>query len=246
MIVNKTHDGFRIIFHSAHGLLAGKIANELLPSLRPEPWFETLIAVTDHDDRQLNFKEKEYLSGLGMPIDFKDEKPTVYQILKRIKRITKEAKNKSSWTRLLISFHIEFLYGHLLKSSVYLKQFFDEEFKIRKTILKLYKIGDAKAKESYEFLRFCDRLSLILCKDETPELGRLLEINTSINNIRYFVKSNEDDSIIIEPWIFKNSDFDLCIEEQYLRASQFKSQKDFECQLMKVTPSLKHWVLRKN
>lgn len=246
MIVNQTHDGFRIIFHAAHGLLAGKIANALLPSFRPEPWFETLVAITDHDDRQLNFEEKNYLSVLGVPIDFIDEKQNIYEILKRIKRITREAKNKSSWTRLMISFHIEFLYGALAETSSYLKQFFIEDANERTVILKLYNLSIEQARANYEVLRFCDRLSLILCKDETPALGRLLEINHSIKDKTYFVKQNKEGHITIEPWVFQTNVIELCVEERYLEVAQFKSQKDFETQLMQESPSLKCWKLHKN
>ena len=59
MIVRKSSEGFHIIYQAAHGLLAGKIAQELKHKFRPPYWLETLVAVIEHDDQQLNFEEKK-------------------------------------------------------------------------------------------------------------------------------------------------------------------------------------------
>lgn len=241
MIVNKSVKGLHIILHEAHGLLAGKIANEIATEFRPVNWFETLIAVCEHDDRQLNFDEKDYLSEIGVPLDFTEDSSTVKEVLVRMKRILKSAENKSSWVRLLISYHLEFIYSSLIEDSKQIKQFFKNEEKSRQESLLMYNVTEKKAKEYYEFLRFCDRLSLILCKDETPEGQRLLEINTSINGICYFIKKNEDNKLVIKPWIFDSPKFEISVEERILKKTQFTSSRNFEEILMNSVPNLKKW-----
>ena len=228
MIVNKSIQGLHIIFHEAHGLLAGKIASEISAEYRPSHWFETLIAVCEHDDRQLNFEEKDYLSHLGVPLDFTEDKSSVQEVIERMNRILKSVGNKSLWTKLLISYHLEFIYSDLKEDSKKVREFFINEEEVRNHILKLFKISDKKARTYYEFLRFCDRLSLILCKDEAPDANRLLEINTSINGNTYFIKKTEDDKLTITPWIFSTSEFELSVEERILKETQFSSSKDFE------------------
>lgn len=245
MIVNKSIVGIHIIFHEAHGLLAGKIANEIAVHYRPMHWFETLIAVCEHDDRQLNFDEKNYLSDIGVPLDFTEEKSSVHDVLIRMQRILKSATNKSLWVKLLISYHLEFIYGHLEKNSKRISALFKAEEISRKTILDVFNISDKKARTYYEFLRFCDRLSLILCNDETPEDGRLLEINTSIDGKTYFIKKNENDELIISPWIFTASEFELSIEERVLKVTQFVSSHQFETALMHTIPNFKKWTIMK-
>lgn len=245
MIVNKSIKGIHIIFHEAHGLLAGKIANEIAHEYRPIHWFETLIAVCEHDDRQLNFKEKDYLSDIGVPLDFTEESSTVSEVLVRMKRILKSAGNKSLWVKLLISYHLEFIYSHLMGESKKIKNFFLREEKVRRHILKQFKISDKQARIYYEFLRFCDRLSLILCNDEAPDAGRLLEINTSINGETYFISKTENDELIIKPWIFTTHTFELSVEERILKDTQFKSAAEFESVLINTTPEFKKWVLKK-
>lgn len=245
MIVNITKDGLHIIYHAAHGLLAGKIANFILEKYRPSPWFETLVAVTEHDDRQLNFSEKNYLSDLGMPTDFTEENETVNQVIKRMRRVINHTNSKSSWSRLLVSYHLEFLYGELRHKSKRINVFFSKEEAQRSNILQLYSSTEAQAKRDYQFLRFCDRLSLILCKDETPDLGRTIEINTSINNIKFLIKKAEEEQLTIEPWIFNENSFELSVEERYIKTTHFQSSTDFEQTLMHTKPTLKKWLLIK-
>lgn len=245
MIVNKSIVGIHIIFHEAHGLLAGKIANEIALQHRPIHWFETLIAVCEHDDRQLNFNEKNYLSEIGVPLDFTEEKFTIQDVMIRMHRVLNSASIKSLWVKLLISYHLEFIYAHLTKRSKRINVFFMEQEQVRKTILKEFKISDKKARTYYEFLRFCDRLSLILCKDEVPEGGRLLEINTSIAGKTYFIKKTKNDELIISPWIFSADHFELSIEERILRETQFTSSTQFEAILMNSLPKFKKWILMK-
>jgi hypothetical protein len=66
MIVRKTHRGLHVIFQASHGLLAGKIAEQLKIKYRPSLWLDTLVAIVEHDDQQLDFKENNYLSELGI------------------------------------------------------------------------------------------------------------------------------------------------------------------------------------
>ncbi len=246
MIVNKSVVGIHIILHEAHGLLAGKIANEIAVEYRPIHWFETIIAICEHDDRQLNFDEKEYLSDIGVPLDFTEERASIKDVMKRMKRILKSAGNKSLWVKLLISYHLEFIYSHLVDESKQITEFFQDEEQARNLILKQFKISDKKARTFYEFLRFCDRLSLILCKDETPECNRLLEINTSINGETYFIKKTEKDELIITPWIFSSTAFELSIEERILKETQFPSSEKFETALMDTKPQFKKWTILKS
>lgn len=246
MIVNKSVVGIHIILHEAHGLLAGKIANEIAVKYRPIHWFETLIAVCEHDDRQLDFDETNYLSDIGVPLDFTEGSSPASEVLKRMKRILKSASNKSSWVRLLISNHLDTIYSHLAQDNKQVKDFLEKEEKERQESLKQFKISDKKARTYYEFLLFCDRLSLILCKDETPEAARLLEINTSINGDTYFIKKTENNELIISPWIFSSTKFELSVEQRILKETQFTSSAKFETALMETKPQSKKWTIMKS
>ncbi|SDB34449.1 Protein of unknown function [Flavobacteriaceae bacterium MAR_2010_188] len=246
MIVRTSKKGYHIIYHACHGVLSGLIASQISEEYRGKFWFETMIATTDHDDRQLNFTEKQYLSDLGIPMDFTQNEETVAQILKRCNRVLHDAQNKSRWIYILISLHIDFLYKDLAESSKQIKVFLSEHKDLRNMKLKDMKIKESEANKSYEILRFCDRLSLILSKDEIPSRGRKLEINRSIDDKEYFIFRNEDESISIDPWIFTDDEFELHSEERILQTAQFNNQTDFEKQLNSCSVSILKWKLRKS
>lgn len=245
MIVRKSVHGLHIILHSAHGLLAGKIASQIKHNLRSINWLETVISICEHDDRQLNFKEKDYLSKLGVPLDFTENSDSTAEIVKRMERVIRLAKNKSSWIRLMISYHLEFLYSDLKTKSKKIDFFLKNEENERKLIHNLYNISDIKGREIYQILLFSDRLSLILCKDETPSVGRFLEINKTINNKHYVIERREDDKLTVNPWIFEKDEFELQIEERLIEQVTFKSSKEFEKILMNTSPTLLSWTLIK-
>lgn len=238
MIVRKSRFGLHIIFHEAHAMLAAKVANEFKHTIRPKHWFDTLISICEHDDQQLSFEETDYLSKLGVPLDFTEDTSTANEVLKRIQRVIRLAINKSSWVRLMISYHLEFLYSDLRSESKKIDAFLSNEEKERKMVLKNYGISNEKGLEVYQYLLFCDRLSLILCKDETPTLGRSLEINKSINNEQYMIQRNEQDELIVSPWIFEKDEFEIDIEERLIEQTSFKSSAEFEEVLMNTQPTL--------
>lgn len=246
MIVNSSLAGIHIIFHEAHGLLAGKIAHQLKRKYRPPYWIETLTAICEHDDRQLNFDEKNYLSEIGVPLDFTEEKVLVQDIMARMKRVLKSAEKKSLWIKLLISYHLEFIYAGYAPKSKRIKSFLTAQKNERDLILKRYKTSDKDARNYYEFLRFCDRLSLILCNDETPEADRVLEINTSIEERTYFIKKASNGNLNITPWPFRDAKFELAIEERVLKKTQFTSSTHFEKVLMNTEPTFKKWTLNQS
>ncbi|MFS4446532.1 DUF3891 family protein [Maribacter sp. 2307UL18-2] len=228
MIIRKSEKGLHIVYQASHGLLAGKIAQELKKEYRPKLWLDTLVAVVEHDDHQLDFDEKNYLSDLGMPLDFTEDTVSTTKVLKRAKRVIGQAKSKSLWMALLVSFHLEFLYGHLREESQGAKTFLDDQTKFRNDTMSHLGMGKKEAENAYELLRFCDRCSLILCKDEIPDSGRKIEINTSIENKTYFLLRKENACLTVEPWCFETNEFEVSIEETIIEQTKFKNQEEFK------------------
>ncbi|WP_194975968.1 DUF3891 family protein [Aquiflexum lacus] len=228
MIVRKTQQGLHVIFQASHGLLAGKIAEQLMIKYRPLLWLETLVAVVEHDDQQLDYKEKNYLSELGIPLDFSEDSNSAIKSIKRAKRVFDQAKSKSLWTALLVSFHLDFLYETLREKNVKAKQFLDAQKAFREETVSYFGIDQDKAVSYYAILKFCDRCSLILCKDEVPDAERKLEINTSIDGKTYFIYRQKSGNLSIEPWCFEADSFELSIEETVLEQTKYKSQQELK------------------
>ncbi|MEH6408009.1 MAG: DUF3891 family protein [Leeuwenhoekiella sp.] len=228
MIVNKTNEGWQVIYQHAHGVLAGQIANELSHDLRPDFWVEMLTAIVEHDDNQLNFEEKSYLNDGGLPQDFTEVERSKKENLERAQRVMYTAQCKSGYVALLISMHIEFLYGDLREEQGGFGKFLKEQETLRIKLRAMYNLTKKSAKSYYEILRFCDRCSLILCKNEFPALGRKLEINKSINNSEYYIYRRDDETIGVEPWCFENDTFEVGVEVLQLNKSKFKSNRDLK------------------
>nr|MBI1229778.1 DUF3891 family protein [Cytophagales bacterium] len=235
MIVRKTHQGLHIIFQASHGLLAGKIAEHVKIKYRPFLWLDTLVAIVEHDDQQLDFKENNYLSDLGIPLDFTEDSKSVLKSIKRAKRVFDHAKSKSSWTALLVSFHLDFLYGSLGEESIKAKQFLEAQRAFRKETITHFGIDEDKATSYYEILKFCDRCSLILCKEEVPDAERKLEINTSIDGKTFFIYRRKNGNLSVTPWCFEADTFELSIEETILEQTKYKNQQELK-DVIEATP----------
>ena len=238
MIVRKSAKGLHIIYQAAHGLLSGKLAQELKVKYRPKYWLETLLAVIEHDDQQLDFDEKNYLSNLGMPLDFTEDEASVKEILVRCQRVVSHARSKSMWSAMLVSYHLEFLYGDLGKEFVTVAKFLGEQEDFRLKSRKHFGLTKKAAKEYYEILRFCDRCSLILSKNQVPSIGRKLEINTSLGKKTFFIHRNDNDTFNVSPWCFEKDEFTISLEELIIEKTQFSNQTEFRDYLYSQSPTL--------
>ena len=71
MIVKYTDSGWEVITQRAHGLLAAEIAAQWKHNIRTERWTETLLAIAEHDDAQVELQRTNLLTPQGGPVDFK-------------------------------------------------------------------------------------------------------------------------------------------------------------------------------
>lgn len=245
MIVNKVKNGYIIVYQAAHGLLAGKIASHLSTNLKSIHWLDLQQAIYHHDDHQLNFNEKTFLSENGIPIDFADDEENIRSLLKRMNSIADQAFKKSGFIYLIIVEHLHFLYADKQSQSKMINDFFERQKLVQQRMRTTYKLSKDEVLSEYEILRFCDRLSLILCKDQIPEMGRELEINTSINGKKYYISGEKNNSLSIRPWIFKEEDFHLNIEVRTLQEASFKSETHFKKSLEDTLPTFKEYYFKK-
>lgn len=247
MIVNQTNEGCEIFSHSSHGLLAGYIANELNDNLKNMHWLGTLTAIIEHDDRQLDFNEKNYLSKSGMPLDFLQEKRTASEVIKRSKRLLFQAECKSTWVALLINYHLQYIYKQDAKEKKAIDSFLASLKKQEKQFCKLNNLKKKELHDIYQIMLFADRCSLILCQDNVPSASRFLEINNSIKNESYWIKELDSSStfLTIEPWIFQNDNFSVHAEYKLLKQSSFSSNEEFGKEYANAEVKIKTWNFKK-
>ncbi|MGC1471169.1 MAG: DUF3891 family protein [Psychroserpens sp.] len=245
MIVKHHEKGWSIISHYAHGLLSGKIAQKLSKTVRPHDWVDVLTGIIEHDDHLLNFDEQEYLTENGTPKDFSMEGGTDEEALEHAKRVYANAIQKSQLVALMVGRHLCFLYGSLADKFKPMNKFLEDIESLRPVQRKLYHLKKSDEDALYDVMLFCDRLSLILCQDETPEVGRKLEINKSIKNRTYFIHKNEDNILRVEPWPFEENDFTLNFEYRLLSSSNFKDNKALQHELENAQIRIRSLKFRK-
>ena len=244
MIVKQKKEGWEIVSHYTHGLLAGKIADQLKGSLKTPHWLDVLTAVIEHDDHLLDFKEQNYLTDNGSPMDFTMSSGTPTQILKHAKGVYADAIQKSQLTALLVGRHLSFLYDTMEVEGM--QRFLKNVEKKRKVQRKLYALNKTDEDALYDILLFCDRCSLILCEDQIPEVGRKLEINKTIDKNTYFISKNDKNKVKIDPWCFENDQFTLHFEYRILNRAAFKNNRELQQDLENAKVQIRSFQFEKS
>ena len=246
MLINFIDKGLEVISHPAHGLLSGKIAQKINSEYRLENWLETLVAIVEHDDEQLSPKQKNCISKIGMPLDFLNNSVPVEKSLEHAKAVFDKVLLKSSWAAMVLSHHLEFLYEDTAQESKDFKEFLAEMKQFRKVMYSLHRVHQNEVEEIYQIMVFSDRLSLILCQNKIPQLGRELEINESIDGVKYFVSKLDNGAITVRPWIFENDNFEISVDARLLKEIKFKNEKHFTNTLTAAPIYLKSWKFSKS
>jgi hypothetical protein len=243
MIVTHTANGWEIIFQSAHALLASRFALEWKGLKEIPYWRETLCAIIDHDDLKEAFGKNTYLTELGAPKDFTQFSFSARERFLEVKRRIESGQRKHRWIGLLSSRHAAELYG-AENVSKRLTILLEAERKRRLSLLKGLSSSVDELEAAYQLLRFCDRMSLILCQGEIPAMSRRIEIVSDPSGLRYEVWQNDERSLAVEPWPFVSSPFEVSVEVRTIRQLQFTSDRELERHLRNADVENRTWTLK--
>lgn len=171
MIVNLVTEGWEVIYQQAHALLAAQIAFAWRTTDRPLRWVDTLAAIAQHDDGQRYWAGKVGLTAAGAPANF-----TMLPFsLEQARQVLEEARFQGQWRLLLTSLHLSFLYEELRGQNPTTDAFLDEQRQNQALWRKALQVTKKEAQSAYDLMQWCDRLSLILCRQELPEAERSLK-----------------------------------------------------------------------
>ncbi len=241
MIVNLVKEGWEIIYQQAHALLAAQIAFSWRVADRPARWVDTLAAIAQHDDGQRYWAGKAGLTEAGAPANF-----TMLPFsLEQARQVMEEARFQGQWRSLLTSMHLSFLYEELRGQNKTTDAFLDEQLQNQERWRKALKVTKKEAQKAYDLMQWCDRLSLILCRQELPEAERALEISTGPDGVRYDVVQQKDGCIQVTPWPFELNQFLVTVEASYLAQLQFQSEAELATVLCQAPIRTKYWELTK-
>ncbi|ALI98618.1 DUF3891 family protein [Rufibacter tibetensis] len=241
MIVNPHEKGWEIIYQQAHALLASEIAFAWQAEKRPLHFMQTLAAIAQHDDGQRDLTGRYALTPAGAPANFTQ----LPFCLEQAQQVLKEANFQGRWRSLLTSMHLSFLYEELRGQKKLWDDFLDEQLASQKKWRQGLKVSKAQAQYAYDFMQWCDRFSLILCRNELPEMERALEISNGPDQIRYEVTLLKTGTVRVSPWPFQEKQFTLSVESRCLTQLQFSSDQELGQALGQAAICKKEWVLEK-
>ncbi|WBO83825.1 DUF3891 family protein [Hymenobacter yonginensis] len=242
MIVNHTPAGWQIIYQQAHALLAAQLLHQWPPFLPLDQWVGLLAAAAQHDDEQADWTGHYGLTLAGAPANFTMKEFSLEQAT----RLMNAARFQGRWRSLLTSMHLSTLYESLRGEKPEIDQFLDEQLACQKTWRRELKLKKAEADQAYALLHWCDRLSLILCRQELPEMGRALEIHRGPDGYTHHVlRPTEDGPVQVQPWPFREPQLAVSVEASVLHQLQFRDDAELATALREAPIETLRWELAK-
>lgn len=244
MIVNPTNNGWQIIYHRAHALLAAQIASHWHNADRPERIAETIAAIAQHDDLEREWAG-DHLSAAGAPLDF-----TLSEVnpdsIEPWRTMLADSLYRGRWVALLAAKHIVFLNATKQGQSAKLDRFLREIAKQQQEWCSALGVEPDELDRAYVFMQWCDRLSLILCQHGLPARERWLEVCNGPDGTRYDVMQREDGTVLVEPWPFRSKRFVVAVDCCTLTQLQFKHNDDLVAALKKAQIERLQWDFAAN
>lgn len=241
MIVSQTPEGWRIIYHRAHALLAAQLAGQWRRKDAPPRLYETVAAISHHDDLEKEW-ESDNLTPAGTPKDFTMETETDYGVMRSH---LEGALHRGRWVALLTSMHMARLNSANRGTSEEADQFLDEQIENQQRWIGDMDITKDDANSAYAFMQWCDRLSLILCQQELPADERALEISKGPDGQRYDILQYADQTVTVMPWCFEDDKFTVNVEATRLDQVKFDDNDSLIAALKTAPRQVLEWTFVK-
>lgn len=241
MIVTYKEDGWQVVTQRSHGILAAQLAAQWRIKDRPERWTETLLAIAEHDDAEVELDGENLLTPTGGPLNF-DMK--VFE-LAHCEKLSMLTQTKNRYIALLTSLHMEFLYRKDAANDAKAKKFLKEQAKLREKWRKALHFTEAETLRIYDLVEWCDACSLLLCQCRPQPESRKLEISTGPDKKIYHLMQTGDESLTIEPWPFEAKNFIISLEYRIIKQLQFASSADFRKAFLKAPVEEQLWTVKR-
>ena len=241
MIVTYKEDGWHVVTQRSHGILAAQIASNWRLKDRPERWTETLLAIAEHDDAEVELDGENLVTPTGGPLNF-DMKEFD---LAHYEKLFLLMLTKNRYIALLTSMHIEFLNRTAASDNIKCKNFLKKQAALRDKWRKALQITEAESLRIYNLMEWCDAFSLLLCQCNLPPEKRKLEISTGPDKKLYYLAQADDETLTVEPWPFEDKKFNISFEYRIIKQLQFASSADFRKAFLKAPVKEQVWKLSK-
>lgn len=238
MVVKYTDDGWHITTQRAHGILAAQLAMHWSLQLLPERNLETLLAIAEHDDAEVELDGENLLTDEGGPLNYSMKKFDVSHCHK----LSRMSISKSGYITLLTSMHMDFLYSREIPYNKQAATFIKEQRKQQSILRKMLALPKSTAQKMYALLQWCDALSLLICEETFPPEKRFTDISKGPDGKLYRLQQLDDFKLVIEPWPFDVAFFKVYHEYRELKELKFKSSSEFRKIFLNTLP-MEHTML---
>ena len=241
MIVTYKEDGWHVVTQRAHGILAAQICSNWRVQDRPERWTDTILAIAEHDDAEVELDGEQVLTPQGGPLNYDMKKFD----LDHCSKLSVLTQLKNRYIALLTSLHMEFLYKSEAAENSMCKNFLKSQAVLRENWRKELKISTTEALRIYDLMEWCDACSLLLCQSQLPPEKRKLEISKGPDKKMYYLLQIDDETITIDPWPFEAKNFTVSFEYRIIKQLQFSSPNNFREVFMKAPVEEQLWNVSK-
>jgi Protein of unknown function (DUF3891) len=235
-------DGWEVIYHRAHALLAAQLGGQWRRKDAPPRLYETIAAISHHDDLEKEWEEYN-LTEAGAPMDFTMSQGTDYH---QLRKHMEGALYRGRWVALLNSMHQSRLNESKRGESKEGDAFLDEQLENQKRWREELGISKDDADSAYAFMQWCDRLSLILCQQKLPDDERALEISKGPDGQRYDIMQFSNGLVTVTPWCFEDDRFTVNVEATALSEVKFEDNASLTKALKAAPRKLLEWTFVKD
>ncbi|NJL44874.1 MAG: DUF3891 family protein [Leptolyngbyaceae cyanobacterium SM2_3_12] len=239
MIVNLRDSGWEIIYHRAHALLAAEVAGYWNFGEKRPHLYQTIAAISHHDDLEKEWEGDE-LTEAGAPLDFTLAEEMG---LENLRQHVQDSLYRGRWVAILTSMHMCFLQRNKAEQNPEVAAFVQEQYQHQAQWREELGLDKDEVEAAYTFMRWCDRLSLILCQRQIPAQGRHLEITNGPDGQTYTIHQLESGHLGVTPWPFTQDYCPLSVDATYLSQLKFDSNEDLRAALKSAPRQTLTWTL---
>lgn len=240
MIVTYKEEGWHIITQRAHGIVAAQLAMAWRRKDRPQRWTETVLAIAEHDDAEVELDGENVLTPTGGPLNF-DMKTFDLAHCRKLFMLT---QTKSRLIALLTSLHMVFLYGKEAAGNKEAGTFLEEQKLLQGGWAKELKMEKEEYLRLYDLLEWCDACSLLICGEKQQPEKRKMEISTGPDKKMYHLVQVDDATLTVDPWPFEEKTFTVSFEWRLIKQLQFSSSAQFREAFQQAAVQETRWTVR--
>jgi hypothetical protein len=241
MIVNPLNSGLEIIYQPAHALLSAQVAARWREAARPARWWETLVAVAQHDNGWHEWERAPQLDEEGVPRNFVSMPPP--DAIAQWQRGVARGRHQGRWVGLLISRHASYLFESRRGELAELDDFLEEQGAQQEQWMRELGATREEVDPAYAMIRWTDWLSLVLGWRRLPEDGSPISLGEASDGIRYDMLRRPDGSVTLQPWPFDEERFRVSVEVRRLSQSRFESDAALTAALAGAAVEVREWEM---